>query len=414
MAARDGTGAPATPLDVRARLVEALELDLVGPGASHALAEERLPGWVRPSNWYLTGFLIPTGTPPERRADADEDEDFELVPESAGLAEESNEERKAAKKAYFPSSMGLSFLVARDARSLAVTVRWGDYTPAEVEGPDGKPVAVWQRRPREAPLRVVLTGAADARLHDVPDSGGLQLHAVERPIAGEDLAGRIPDGTRSVSVFLVNRRLADKENPDLAYAFQSEIEVHGDRPFVPRPDPRGALAEDWDEQVADLHYADTPEYATGHGVSAQWEAAQGECRVLRTAWIPSAEVEKATVDVPGAELSMEALGSLADRAAVEAALRPLVTRYREWIEAQGSGLGALAGARHETGEELLRLAGIAADRIERGIALLASDGQALEAFRVANRAVARALGKRLGIETARTGSRAPRPHRWAT
>jgi len=402
MAARDGTVAPATPLDVRARLVEALELDLVGPGAGHALAGERLPGWVRPSNWYLTGFLIPTGTPVQKRADADEDEDFELVPESAGLAEESNDERKAAKKAYFPSSMGLSFLVARDARELAVTVRWGDHAPAEIEGPDGKPVSVWQRRSREASLPVVLTGAADPRVADVPDSGGLQLHVVERPIAGEELAGRLPEGARSVSVFLVNRRPPDKENPDLAYAFQAEIEVRGDPPFVPRPDPRGALAEDWDEQVADLHYADTPEYATGHGVSAGWEIVDGACRVLRTAWIPRAEVEKtATVDVPGAELSMEALGSLAGGAAAQTALRPLVARYREWIEAGRAGLGALAGTRRETGEELLRLAAIAADRIERGIELLASDDQALDAFRVANRAVARALSKRLRIEMPR-------------
>ncbi len=50
---------PATSLEVRERLVEALKLDLVGPWAGHALAEERLPGWVRPSNWYLTGFLLP-------------------------------------------------------------------------------------------------------------------------------------------------------------------------------------------------------------------------------------------------------------------------------------------------------------------------------------------------------------------
>ena len=40
----------ATPLEVRERLVEALRLDLVGPGAGRALAEERLPGCVRPSN----------------------------------------------------------------------------------------------------------------------------------------------------------------------------------------------------------------------------------------------------------------------------------------------------------------------------------------------------------------------------
>ncbi len=105
MTERPEREAPTSSVEVRARLLDALDLDLVGPNPGHALAAERLPGWVRPSNWYLSGFLIPTGTPPEKRADADEDDDFDLVPESAGLAEESNEERKAAKKGYFPSSM---------------------------------------------------------------------------------------------------------------------------------------------------------------------------------------------------------------------------------------------------------------------------------------------------------------------
>ncbi len=76
--------APANSLEVRERLVEALKLDLVGPWAGHALAEERLRGWERPSNWYLTGFLIPAGTPPEKSADADEDDDLGEIPESAG------------------------------------------------------------------------------------------------------------------------------------------------------------------------------------------------------------------------------------------------------------------------------------------------------------------------------------------
>ncbi|MCQ3805653.1 MAG: hypothetical protein OXF41_13625 [bacterium] len=40
---------------VREYLVEALRLDLVGPGRDSELADERLPGWVRPSNWYVTG-----------------------------------------------------------------------------------------------------------------------------------------------------------------------------------------------------------------------------------------------------------------------------------------------------------------------------------------------------------------------
>jgi hypothetical protein len=204
-------------------------------------------------------------------------------------------------------------------------------------------------------------------------------------------------------VFLVNHRAPiakEQGEPDLAYVFQPELELRSDRPFVPRPDLRGARAAEWDEQMADLHYADAPEYATGHGLSAEWEVVNGACHLLRTAWIPSAEVEKTvTVDVPGVELSMDALGSLADGTAVEVALRSLVTQYRSWIEARRTRIAALQGARRDVATELLRSAGLAADRIERGIACLVQDRDALDAFRVANRAVARALRKRLGIET---------------
>ena len=392
--------APANSLEVRKRLVEALKLDLVGPWTGHALAEERLPGWVRPSKWYLTGFLIPAGTPPERSADADEDDDISEIPEMAGLAEESNEDRKAAKKGFFPSSMGLSFLVPKDALALTVIVRWGDYALAEIQGEDDKPFSVWQRQPREETVALGLAVASYPSVHDVPGSGGLQLHIVERLISAEDLEEHIPQGTRSVSVFLVNHRDPDTDDADLTHAFQPEIEVRGEHPFVPRPDLRGARAAEWDEQVADLHFADTPEYATGHAVSAEWEMVDDACHLLRTSWIPSAEVEKTeTIDLRNVvELSMEALGKLADGDAAEAALGPLVAEYRNWIEARRADITALKGARRDTAEELLRLASIAADRIEHGIVVLTQDADALDAFRVANRAVARALRKRLGIE----------------
>ena len=392
--------------EVRERLVEALRLDLVGPWLGHWLAEEWLPGWVRPSNWYLTGFLIPSGTPTDRCGDEDEDDDLDEVPESAGLVEESNEERRTAKKGFFPSSMGLSFLVQGQADTISVNVCWGDYAHAEVEGADGKPAKVWQRAPRGAAVLVSLTESGDLVVHDVPESGGLELHVVDRSIrARDDLSERLPPGTRSVSVFLVNSRAATaagEGEPDLAYAFQPEIVVRGELSFVPRPDLRGVRAADWDEQVADLHYADSPEYAVGHGVSAEWEVVDEACYVLRTAWIPSAEVERTrTENVPGVELSMDALGALVDGAAAEAALRALAEQYRAWIELRRVDVAALRGTRRETAEELLRLAGLAAERIERGVVALAEDPVALDAFRVANRSVARALRKRLALDEPR-------------
>ena len=304
-----------------------------------SLAEERLPGWVRPSNWYLTGFLVPSRTPFEQRSDPDEDDPLDETPALAGLAEESSEERTAAKKGFFPSSVGLSFLVAESAEELAVTVRWGDYHKAEYEGPDGNKVDVWQREPQERTVPVSLP--QDAADHPVPESGGLRLHVAVRSVDTTRIAS-LSEGTRSVSVFLVNNRPPATGGPDdpesagdaeQAYIFQAELEVAGGVPFVPRPDPRGALATEWDDQVADLHYADVPEYAVGHGTSADWQVVDGECRTLRTAWIPSATVaETETASVPDAELSMEKLGSLDDGPAASDALQPLVDHYRAALD----------------------------------------------------------------------------------
>ncbi|MCY3661617.1 MAG: DISARM system helicase DrmA [bacterium] len=408
MASEPGTADSATPsepgdgsLAVRERLVEALRLDLVGPGADHELAEERLPGWERPSKWYLTGFLIPSSTPFEHRSDADEDDPVDETPESAGLAEESAEDRAAAKRGFFPSSMGLSFLASRDTDTLTVTVRWGDYFPGEYKGPDGGRLGIWQRLPRQRTVQIQLSQhVSDVA---VPESGGLRLHVVVRPVDASRLTG-VPEGTRSVSVFLVNNRRAASGSHDdrstdgeaeQSYVFQAEIEVTSIEPFVARPDPRSARAGDWDDRVADLHYANAPEYAAGHGVSADWEVVDGQCRLLRTAWIPNATVSKTeTAEVPGVQFSMETLGTLADAAAVSEALEPLVAHYRSWIAAQQASLDLLSTEHRGTAEELLRHAAIAANRMERGIELLAEDADALDAFRVSNRAVASALRQR--------------------
>jgi len=234
--------ADADSLRVREYLAEALRLDLVGPGAGHELAVERLPGWVRPSNWYLTGFLVPSDAPPEQRSDADEDDPLGETPTVAGLSEESTEERTAAKKGFFPSSIGLSFLVPDTAEDLTVTVRRVDYSKAEHEGPDGDTVPVWQREPQERTMSVALSKAVID--HPVPQSGGLRLHIAVRPVDTARLAG-LDEGTRSVSVFPVNNRSSVAGRPDdpesggdveQSYVFQAELEVEGSVPFVPRPD----------------------------------------------------------------------------------------------------------------------------------------------------------------------------------
>lgn len=124
--------------------------------------------------------FVPDQTPPDDRADPDEDDDSTgEITEKAGLAEESTDEHRAAKRGFFPSSMGLSFLVPEAARKLEVTVSWGDHAAEEL--PPAKPGddarSVWRRTPRRGRLTLSLGPTNDERI-PLPDAGGLELHRV--------------------------------------------------------------------------------------------------------------------------------------------------------------------------------------------------------------------------------------------
>jgi hypothetical protein len=63
-----------TPAEVRAEMVEALRLDLVGPSNAHAFAHELLPD--APSRWYMCGFLVPSSAPAEQKSDKTSTDEF--------------------------------------------------------------------------------------------------------------------------------------------------------------------------------------------------------------------------------------------------------------------------------------------------------------------------------------------------
>jgi hypothetical protein len=177
----------------------------------------------------------------------------------------------------------------------------------------------------------------------------------------------LPQGALSVSVFLVSGREPDPGHYYRRFAFQAELQLESDVPFVPRPDLRGGLrsgaAEEWDEQVADLHYRDVFEYAVGHGIATRAEHRDGRCRIVRTEWLPTAEVERVEPSfILGVELSMETLGNLADGAEAAARLSLIVEQYRSWIDAQSGKLSKLEPEQKATAEELLKNARIATKR----------------------------------------------------
>jgi hypothetical protein len=392
-----------TPADVRRTLVQTIGLDLIGPDRDSTLLNEVLPQ--APSRWYLTGFLVPIDADEDQKADESAVEGVDELSDAGGGDDATTPEPAAARRAVFPSSMGLSLLVPKEAKELRVSVRWGDYQPLHgenqggQEGAEGPAGGSWQRTDRTEVLTLKLPSSQKPDERAVPKSDGLKVALSVRPVRDiPAFDGMVPRGTRSVSVFLVNRRKpAADERRDTAFAFQAALEVRCEQPFVQRPNLRGLESDDWDERVADLQYRDVCEFAVGHGVSTRAvQDKRCECREVHTRWIPAAEVERvAPAPIDGVELAMEQLAELPDAATAKARMIALVTHYRTWIGQQQATVPAKPRCRNETAVELLSRAGVAADRIAAGIDLL-RDPQVLEAFRIANKVMAVAARRRFG------------------
>ncbi len=196
-----------TPKEVRDGLIETLRLDLVGPRAGSPnhdkYAEETLP--TAPSKWYLTGFLVPYDAPPEARSDDTGDDELDQIDRVSPGDDEIPPDQASARKAFFPSSMGLSVLVPKETAQLQINVSWGDYVA--VRGTDhdlsrrsdeeGTVWGDWQRVPREAEVVLDLPTDTNSKKNEIPDSMGLDLVVSARSV---ESGGLVPKGTRSVSV----------------------------------------------------------------------------------------------------------------------------------------------------------------------------------------------------------------------
>jgi len=386
-----------TSADVRARISHALRLDLIGPEPDEPQVSEVLSA--PPSRWYLTGFLAPWSAPATQKQDSDDQGELEMTEAGAqGDEDNTTAEPPAARRGQFPSSLGVSILLPSDASTLRVTARWGEYEPREV---GSKPDIEWQRRERLEAVTIRLSDDnAAPSVAAVPNSNGLEIMTSVRRIGRpQDLVG-LPPGVRALSVFLVNRRVpieGTEELKDSRFIFQASITVDADRPFVPRPNPRGRDANDSDDRIADLQYRDVMEYAVGHGTSTRSTVSGAGCYRVDTTWMPQAEVERVEpAKMAGVELGMEALASMPDATTTRTALVALTSRYRAWIEQQREAAPS-SGAQGEVVDGLLQRARLAADRIDAGLQLL-EDGTAFEAFRLANRAMAMAARQRRAQE----------------
>lgn len=424
---------PTTPVEVRERLLDMLRRDLVGPHPEldPDLQREVLRG-TNPSNWYLTGFIGPRRADLRQKLaktanDAAAEQQAELMLNAlrssegmeqgapgSGQAPDDGSSERPPMRSFDASSLGLTVLLPRSAKSLEARVTWGDYVieppldesvflPEQREKAEeaGKRVKEpprnsldWRRIPREERLTITLDArdSGEPQTLLVPDSaapqvpgGGLQLVVSARPTQTAGIDGKRRDLV-AVSVFLVNARSeALRRFGDVAFCFQVRLQLDFAAGFEPRDDRASYDSQDFDQRLSDLHYHDAVSYAVGHNSSGDWEA-DDDGRVTRvfTNPVPRQEVEKlgADIDVPGVQRGMEALAEAAEALpSLRGALEQLPKAYGDWALAEASRVSKIEGRqRQEVARKCLENIAEARRRIEGGIQRLVDDPVSREAL----------------------------------
>ena len=254
-----------SPAGIRDELTSMVIHDLLGPagGPEEELSKDEAHVYGR----YLVGMLAPKdsevpGGELDELATTDGDEGEEGGPES-GVPSGST---------YFPSSMGMSFVVAAEAKVIVVEAEWGQYLRIRSEAQqkkDGSPAPVWKRRP-------VIVDPIPFQLKEgiIPPR---PLHA-NHPLVQLQGRMRLTGDGWVVTLFLVNQqaeRTRRGEPKDEVWVFQPKLRVRGDewqQIFVQRKGMTADLSKmdpltREETETLEMLYRHQREFAVGHGIS---------------------------------------------------------------------------------------------------------------------------------------------------
>jgi len=386
-----------TPSDLRDELTDMVVRDLLGPagGADEELNQYEDHAYQR----YLVGMLAPRGSEIaggelDELATGEGDEGEEGAPESG----------VPAGNTYFPSSMGLSFVVAAETKEIAVEAEWGQYLRIKSTvqtNKDGTPANVWKRQPIIAPA--ITLPLVDGNIPGRP------LHPDHQLVLLQGRMRSRPDGW-VVTLFMVNQqeeRTRRNEPKDEVWVFQPKLRVHGvEHPpiFVQRSNTSVDFSKmdpltREESETLEMLYRHQLEFAVGHGISVHATLSEplAECAIqVETEWVPMFEVPQQTPrsadddeNLSGLTLDMRALAEL-PKEGVIASLRYIEVAYRAWIKAEAAKLMLLSEKlenHQEAAKQAVRCCTRMLERIKAGIDLIEANPLAEEAFRFANRAM---------------------------
>jgi hypothetical protein len=297
---------------------------------------------------------------------------------------------------YQPSTMGVSMLVELPLNSRVVVEATGGRYKRKQITVDNKPWTWW--------LRSGLSLTAVFNREDLigPHNSKVVPASVEQQNLDEmdvkiETISRMHDvsGARLLTIYIINRSPAtDDENCVFQAFFRIRIESPENAACIlPYP---GAIGHkpDPEEQSIALLYREYATYAVGHGCSASWSKRAGTLRAdsVTAECLPVVETASVTPEIKrpdgtSVEVSMAQLAGLVPKDDGFDSLSEVVALYEDWIAEKRSQAKSLDSQHQKSAEAHLDICGRAVKRMRSGLKCLKDNKVALQAFRLANRAI---------------------------
>ncbi|RLQ90215.1 DISARM system helicase DrmA [Planomicrobium sp. Y74] len=362
--------------EVRNIVVKELKRDLIGPDylEEDILAEP-------PTQAYITGILYPLEAEVEEEeilGDIHPDNDINESNEDEEVEESTNVLKITQQK---QSSCGIRFFINENVEKIYVRLKWGEYKKVPIiEERTGKNKNSWQRSVISHELELNMkTSAKKVELKTEKEEYLKNIYFVFNKRKVRNTPNFI------VSLFLVNENV-DKSNKKSIY--QTSIEVMGtdnSTPFI--CENKARLKQD---SFQEFLYRNKPVFAKGYGCAVEWEGVDGQyASKLRTAFIPSHEIESMSTELPVDSkkgefnenaFSIRSMAKEENTEVIIEKLRELSQRYENWIKRLPmSEVEDKVSAQIAIENCLLSL-----KRIKAGIEVLKRDPKAYQAFKFMN------------------------------
>jgi len=381
--------------EIRQRLIDEIELDLIGPRKGKTPQErqnEVLPGNRNPKNEYVAGVMYPGNW---------EVEDEDKIQEVGGDTDEedNNDSNVANDKLFKPSSFGLTCRLDPTVKEIKGRVEYGIYQSLKEKESKYR---TFQRIPKTEPFTITV----------VPGEKEIKFKANSKfCINYTIIEDQISDTEKYLvlDLYVINRTERKIKNNFTDFMFQPKIfleSINDENSFI--QDRTGINQEYFpaEEEHLEILFKEKVSFGKGHLCSLSWDKANIQHKKLNekytfsinkinTSFIPQETtefIEATENDNLESSIHMSNLGNCKNQNDLSNMLEPLIEEYANWINQTKTEVKNDEKFDESEREIILDLqikkAENVVQRMKDGLACLKSDEKAFESFKFANNAIA--------------------------